>query len=157
MIRAVSDADVEMVRAFARDRWGADVAVSQGRIHQLDQLPGFVALTPDGRVAGLVTYLIEGDSCEVVSIDAVDQGQGTGTALLARAVEAARSAGCRQVRLVTTNDNLRALRFYQRGGFRLIGLNPGAVEHSRRLKPQIPAIGAHGIPLRDELLLGLDL
>jgi ribosomal protein S18 acetylase RimI-like enzyme len=157
MIRAVSDADVEMVRAFARDRWGADVAVSQGRIHQLDQLPGFVALTPDGRVAGLVTYLIEGDSCEVVSIDAVDQGQGTGTALLARAVEAARSAGCRQVRLVTTNDNLRALRFYQRRGFRLIGLNPGAVEHSRRLKPQIPAIGAHGIPLRDELLLGLDL
>ena len=55
--------------------------------------------------------------------------------------------------LTTTNDNVDALRFYQRHGFRLVELRPGAVDAARRLKPEIPATGAHGIPLRDELEL----
>lgn len=54
---------------------------------------------------------------------------------------------------MTTNDNLDALRLYQRHGFRLAALRPGAVDRSRHLKPDIPAIGAYGLPLRDELLL----
>jgi hypothetical protein len=58
---------------------------------------------------------------------------------------------------MTTNDNLRALRFYQRRGLRLAALYPGAVEESRRLKPSIPLIGENGIPIRDELELELDL
>ncbi len=58
--------------------------------------------------------------------------------------------------MVTTNDNLEMLRFAQRRGFVLSDLRPGAVDDSRRrLKPQIGEIGAHGIPLRDELELEL--
>ena len=54
--------------------------------------------------------------------------------------------------LTTTNDNVDALRFYQRRGFRLVALRPGAVDDARaRHKPAIPGTGAHGIPLRDEL------
>jgi hypothetical protein len=60
--------------------------------------------------------------------------------------------------LVTTNDNVDALRFYQRRGFRLAELRPEAVTLSRRaLKPEIPMVGAHGIELRDELELDLEL
>ena len=56
--------------------------------------------------------------------------------------------------LVTTNDNLEALRFYQRRGFRLSALRTGAVDESRRrLKPQIPTVGDFGIPIRDEIEL----
>jgi ribosomal protein S18 acetylase RimI-like enzyme len=55
---------------------------------------------------------------------------------------------------VTTNDNVDALRFYQRRGFRLAALRAGAVEDARaRLKPEIPWTGADGIELRDELEL----
>lgn len=61
------------------------------------------------------------------------------------------------MQVVTTNDNMRALRFYQRRGFRLVALHAGAIERSRALKPEIPATGDHGIPLRDELLLARDL
>jgi ribosomal protein S18 acetylase RimI-like enzyme len=58
--------------------------------------------------------------------------------------------------LVTTNDNVDALRFYQRRGFRLRALRPGAVDEARRLlKPRIPATGIYGIELRDELELEL--
>jgi ribosomal protein S18 acetylase RimI-like enzyme len=131
--------------------------VSRGRVLSFAELPGFVAFSDAGEIEGLVTYLVEGEQCEVVSLDAVQEGAGVGTALLERAVEAARAAGCRQVQLVTTNDNMRALRFYQRRGFRLVALHPGALERSRELKPEIPQTGLHGIPLSDELVLAREL
>jgi len=145
------------VARFARERWGSEVVVSRGRLHRMAELPGFVATGDGGRIAGLVTYLIEVDICELVSLDAVDEGRGVGTQLLELAVEAAQAAGCGQVQLITTNDNMRALRFYQRRGFRLAALHAGAIEQSRALKPEIPEVGSHGIPLRDELLLVRDI
>jgi ribosomal protein S18 acetylase RimI-like enzyme len=158
MIRALEHSDREPVAAFYREHWGSDRVVSQGRMHRVAELSGFVALSDDGNgIEGLVTFLIEGDRCEVVTLDAVEQGRGTGTALLERAVEAARAAGCRHVLLVTTNDNMRALRFYQRRGFRLVALNAGALDRSRELKPEIPATGMHGIPLSDELVLAREI
>jgi ribosomal protein S18 acetylase RimI-like enzyme len=93
----------------------------------------------------------------VVTIDAFPEGAGAGTALLDAAARAARDAGCGRVWLITTNDNLRALRFYQRRGFRLVAVHPDALERSRELKPSIPETGLDGIPLRDELELELRL
>ena len=55
---------------------------------------------------------------------------------------------------ITTNDHVDALRFYQRRGFQLAAVHRGAVEDSRgKLKPEIPVVGAYGIPLRDEIEL----
>jgi len=81
------------------------------------------------------------------------EGQGAGTALLTAVEAAAAAAGCRRLWLITTNDNLDALRFYQRRGYRLAALYPGAVDEARRVKPTIPLVGNHGIPLHDELEL----
>jgi ribosomal protein S18 acetylase RimI-like enzyme len=63
---------------------------------------------------------VEGDSCELVTIDSLDEGSGVGTALVEAVAKAARAAGCCRLWLITTNDNLRALRFYQRRGFELV-------------------------------------
>jgi GNAT superfamily N-acetyltransferase len=156
-VRPLNDDDRSWLTGFMTERWGAPVAAGGGRLHRLDALPGLVAVDPDGTVAGVVTYLIEGDDCEVISIDAVVQGEGVGTALLEAACDAAAAAGCRRVRLITTNDNVDALRFYQRRGFALSELPPGAVDESRRMKPQIPHVGAYGIPIRDELVLVREL
>ncbi len=54
---------------------------------------------------------------------------------------------------MTTNDNLEALGFYQKHGFELVKVNRGALNESRKIKPVIPLIGMHGIPLWDELEL----
>jgi len=59
--------------------------------------------------------------------------------------------------LITTNDNTRALRFYQKRGFHLVAVYPNSLNESRRLKPQIPIIGIDGIPLRDEIELEITL
>jgi ribosomal protein S18 acetylase RimI-like enzyme len=156
-VRPLMDGDRAWLTGFMTERWGVPLAAGGGRLHRLDDLPGFAALSADGAVAGVVTYQIEADVCEVVSIDSVVQGEGVGTALLEAACQAAAAAGCRRVRLITTNDNLDALRFYQRRGFALTELRPGAVEESRRMKPQIPPVGAYGIPIRDELVLVREL
>ena len=93
---------------------------------------------------------------EVLTLHAARQWAGAGSALLAAARRVAEASGVRRVWLVTTNDNVDALRFYQRRGYRLSGVDAGAVDRSRAaLKPAIPEVGAHGIPLRDEIELEL--
>ena len=108
---------------------------------------------PDLELVGLVTYELDGDACEIVTIDALEEGRGVGTALFEAVQEAASAAGCERIRLVTTNNNLRALAFYQKRGFRLVALVPGAVDESRRLKASIPTEDSTGLPIRDELHL----
>jgi GNAT superfamily N-acetyltransferase len=120
------------------------------------ELPGFAAFDGDECV-GLVTYELDGPACEVVTIDALREGEGVGTALLKAVEDAAREAGCERVQLLTTNNNLRALAFYQKRGFRLVGLVPGAIDEERKLKPSISLVDAHGLPIRDELHLELRL
>ncbi len=115
--------------------------------------PSLVAIV-DGRLAGVLTYVIDGAACEVLTLHAAERFGGAGSALLDAVREVARAAGCMRLWLVTTNDNVDALRFYQRRGFRLVAVHAGAVDAARaRLKPEIPEAGDHGIPLRDELEL----
>ena len=150
-VRAIADADRATVARLVEELWGSSIAVVHDTVFTPATLPGVLA-ERDGRAVGLLTWTVDGDTLEVVTIDAFPAGAGTGTALLEAAAEAAGAAGCRRIVLTTTNDNVDALRFYQRRGFRLVALRPGAVDDARaRHKPAIPATGAHGIPLRDEL------
>jgi GNAT superfamily N-acetyltransferase len=116
--------------------------------------PALLAEDDEQHLLGLLTYAIDGDRCEVLTLHAAEQWRGAGTALIEEVERVAVAAGCRELWLITTNDNVDALRFYQRKGFRLAALHPGAVDRSRgSLKPEIPEIGDYGIPLRDELEL----
>jgi GNAT superfamily N-acetyltransferase len=154
-VRPLGDADREWAHAKLHALWG-EMVVSRGRVHDATALPGFVAEDDDERV-GLLTYRVDGEECEVMTIDAFPQGGGAGTALIEAVAAAAREAGSRRLWLITTNDNLRALRFYQRRGFHLVAVHRDALDRSRELKPSIPETGMDGIPLRDELELELSL
>ncbi|WP_369751178.1 GNAT family N-acetyltransferase [Brevibacillus sp. BC25] len=60
--------------------------------------------------------------------------------------------GCHRMKLVTTNDNLQAMGFYQKRGYQLHELYINAVDKARQIKPEIPLIADNGIPIRDEIL-----
>ena len=154
-VRPLGEGDREWARRKLRVR-GGDVVVSRGRVHDPAALPGLLAEEGSAPV-GLLTYLVDGDDCEVVTVNAFPRGGGAGTALIEAAAAAAREAGASRLWLITTNDNLNALRFYQKRGFRLCALYPGALDETRRLKPSLPLLGQEGIPLRDELALELRL
>jgi GNAT superfamily N-acetyltransferase len=140
-----------------RERWGGEPIVGRGMARSSSELEAVVALSEDGERLGYATYAVEGETAELVTIDALRPGAGVGRSLLAAVAAAARAAGCGRLLVMTTNDNLVALRFYQRAGFRLLELRPGAVGEARRLKPSIPLLGAEGIPIRDEIDLVLEL
>ena len=147
-------------RQILIDSWGELRAVANGRVYDLMTFPALVAVSsmPTGKaIVGVVTYEIVGDEIEIVSIDATAPRQGVGTALLDAVASLGVANGLRTLWLVTTNDNLDALRFYQRRGLRILGVRPGAVNASRKLKPAIPRVGAYGIPIRDEIVLGRSL
>ncbi|MEU7895061.1 GNAT family N-acetyltransferase [Nonomuraea sp. NPDC049152] len=154
IVRPLNADDIAWVRELFTDRWGGVVSVSRGVAHDTTALPGFVAHL-DGERAGVATYRIEGRECELVTLDSVREGAGAGTALVDAVAAAAHVAGAVRLWLITTNDNLRALRFYQKYGFDLVALHRDAVARSRTLKPSIPEAGLDGIPIRHELELEL--
>jgi ribosomal protein S18 acetylase RimI-like enzyme len=155
-VRRATAGDRAWIESFLEDRGWTLVARRNELVRALDH-PMLMAL--DGNEpAGFLTYLLGADACEVLTLNAVRPWHGAGTALLSAVAVIARDAGCTRLWLVTTNDNVDALRFYQRRGYRLRTLWPGAIDRARRdLKPELPEIGDHGIPIRDELELELDL
>ncbi len=155
-VRPVVPADRAPITAFLREAWAGPAVVTRGRVHQADELPGFVAEW-EGEPVGLATYRIEADQCEIITFNSMEEDQGIGTALLAAVKNAARAAGCQRLWLITTNDNTAALRFYQKRGLRIAALHRDAIKESRRLKPRIPLVGNDGIPLRDEIELEMVL
>jgi ribosomal protein S18 acetylase RimI-like enzyme len=160
-VRHATGADTAAVRATAVATWGRTVVVGRDTVFDLMTLPALLAERA-GRAVGLLAYQIaddpdSGKALEVVSIGAVDRTTGVGTALLDEAARIGTERGCRRLWLVTTNDNLDALRFYQRRGLRIVAVAPGAADRARELKPEIPMVGEYGIPLRDELILEMPL
>ena len=153
-IREATGADHDRVVRLLRDSWGSALVVSRGRVHDAAELPALLALA-DGGLAGVATLRTDGPDCELVTLDALIRHAGVGSALLDAAADWARDRGCRRLWLITSNDNLDAIRFYQRRGFRLVAVHRGAVDHARELKPSIPQVGLYGIPLHDELELEL--
>jgi ribosomal protein S18 acetylase RimI-like enzyme len=182
----LSSADRDWVACHIIEHWGAEIVVAHDTIYHVAELPGFVA-EMDGEVVGLVTFhnagdaiagdaiagdaiagdaiagdtiagdTIADDACEIVTLNSLRPGQGIGTALIEAVKAAASAAGCLRLWLITTNDNLHALGFYQKRGFRLVAVYPGAVDAARRLKPEIPLVGNGGIPIRDEIELEIVL
>jgi DNA-3-methyladenine glycosylase I len=136
--------------------WGTTRMVSRGELWDAADLPGFIAREGE-QLVGVATYRIRGGDCELATLNSVVEGIGVGSALIAAVRQAALTAGCARLWLITTNDNTQALRFYQKRDFRLAALYPNALEQSRRLKPEIPLVGNDGIPLRDEIELEMDV
>ncbi|HJR81934.1 MAG TPA: GNAT family N-acetyltransferase [Anaerolineales bacterium] len=155
-LRRLTPGDLPRLRQFWKENWGDEFVIAHGVIYHPDGLDGFVALDGDEWI-GEITYHISGSDGEIVSLDSVHQGQGVGTKLITAVVEEARIQQCQRVFVITTNDNLNALGFYQKRGFELVAVHRGAVNESRKIKPSIPLIGNHGIPLRDEIELEMSL
>jgi ribosomal protein S18 acetylase RimI-like enzyme len=153
LIREYREYDRPWAEAFMSDTFGGPLQARRGELLDVLALPGFIA-ERDDRTIGLATYRLENDECEIAFIATLERHAGVGTALLNALLRAV--SQCDRIWLVTTNDNLEALRFYQRRGFVLSALRPGAVEEARKqLKPQISTVGEFGIPLRDEIELEL--
>jgi ribosomal protein S18 acetylase RimI-like enzyme len=156
VIRRLPERESAWLASTLRERWPHELLVGRGRVREISELSALVAVEGDERV-GLLTYVIEGEVAELVTLDALRPGAGVGGSLIAALAERAEAAGARRMSAMVTNDNVRGLRYYQRLGFRLSELRAGAIEELRGHKPWIPAKGHDDIPIRDEIELVRDL
>jgi len=155
-LETMSDHNREEVAAFIERHWGSRTIMSSGKAYLPHQ--EYAILERDqAQIASLVTFRIDGLELEVLTLNSLHEGRGSGTKLMLAVLDEARRRAVTKVWLTTTNDNLEAIRFYQRLGFRMTQVRVGAVDQARKIKPQIPLIGREGIGIHDEIVMELAL
>lgn len=110
---------------------GGRLQARLGEVHDVLALPGLAAWTGPSLI-GLATYRRDGERAElaVLAVAGDVSGHGVGGLLLEAVVSAVSASGAGVLWLVTTNDDLDALRLYQRHRFRLTELRAGAVDRA---------------------------
>lgn len=138
------------VNRFIHENWHSTDMVLRGKITDMTLVNGIIVYESN-IIIGLITYEIINRECEILSLDSKQENKGIGTELVNRVIEIARSNNCNKIKLITTNDNINAIKFYQRRGFDMVRINHNALNISRQLKPTIPLYGEFGIPLMHEI------
>lgn len=155
-LQLISSENRQQINDFINSRWFSTDMVVRGELVDMTLLDGF-ALYDNEAIIGLVTYRIQDKECEIMSLDSLRENQGIGTALVNKVIGMAVQKGCEKIRLITTNDNINALRFYQKRGFDMVRFYHNALDTSRKLKPSIPMTGDFNIPLKHEIEFEMDL
>jgi len=148
----IEDSDLDWVTQIWIKDWGDNFIISKGKKYYTQDVSGYIACINDTKV-GLITYVIDNSTCEIISLNSFSENAGIGSQLLEKVVEHAKKELCNSIILVTSNDNLNALRFYQKREFRIKSIKTGVIDQYRKIKPSIPETGNWGIPIRDEIEL----
>lgn len=138
------------VNEFLKEHWYATTMVLRGDILDMTRAEGFF-LEEEGAILALLTYRFDGTIFEILSLDSLRENEGTGTQMVDEAIRRAKTLGAKKLVVLTSNDNMRAMAFYQKRGFDLARLYRNGLDAARRLKPDIPTVGRDNIPLRHEL------
>ena len=151
---SIQDSDRREVARFVEHHWGSAKIISCEEVYRPHEHEGIIERRDD-RIVGLLTWRVHGDAMQLLTLNATLEGQGIGSSLMLTAIDEARKRSLRRVWLATTNDNLRAVGFYQRLGFRMVDIRVGSIDQARKTKPKIPDVGCEGIPIHDEIILEL--
>ncbi len=149
-IRSTRPEDSGLILELMNKYWGGEPLIVRAKAYYPSHLDGLLALQ-NGEIVGFLIYDMQGADCEIVVFEVLDKWNGIGTQMLGRLKQMMQSMDCRRIHLMTTNDNVDALRFYQRRGFHICGIHLDSMKASRAMKPGIPMSGEHDIPLRDEI------
>ena len=149
-IRFIDAENRQQVNEFIRSSWFSTDIIVRGEVVDTTVLKG-IAVYDKEELLGLLTYRIKDKELEIVSLDSIKENQGIGSALIHSIKDEAAKQKCNKIKLITTNDNLNALMFYQKRGFDMVQIYPNALDLSRQLKPTIPLTGNYGIPLKHEI------
>ena len=143
----------ELVRNDLLEQFMSEHIVSSKRQYpHASELPGLIAEEENSPI-GIALYAIERQTCELVYLHAIKTHAGIGKKLVDCLIDLIKSKGVDRLWVITTNDNLEALKFYQKQGFTLAKVYPNAMKKVRKIKPEVPLIGKNDIPLRDMIEL----
>jgi ribosomal protein S18 acetylase RimI-like enzyme len=142
--------DNKELENIVRQNWGSNKIVSKGKLYEIPTLKG-ILIKNNNEIIGIGLYNITDNECEITLLETFIQNIGTGTKLIEKIMEIAKHNKCKRLWLVTSNDNINALKYYQKRGFLFKNIYINEMEKARKLKPEIPFIGENNIPIRDEI------
>jgi ribosomal protein S18 acetylase RimI-like enzyme len=148
-----SKLDKVKIDRFFIKHWGSPEMVISSGMFKCNELDGFAVLNKTEEIIGLITYKVHAGICEIISLDSLVEKSGIGSLLVNKVEQIAHEKGTSQIKVITTNDNLLALRFYQKRGYQIVEVLINAVDQARKIKPEIPLASENGIPIRDEIIL----
>lgn len=156
MIVPINSATRPKVNQMVAQEWAGPMIVTRGRLHDTSNADGFVSVHNE-EITGYILYTIEDHACEILALQSMVENHGIASALITAAMHSAKSHHCTRIWLITTNDNMHAIRYYQKFGFALEAVYINALDASRKIKPSIPLLGKEGIPLKHEFAFGYAL
>lgn len=151
MIIEMDETYRSLVVRDVEEEWVSPLVVTRGQVYDTWHCPGLIAVD-EGKLIGYLLYLPKSEEWEILVLHALEKNRGIGTALIDALSEKVKKTGGKKLSVVTTNDNIPAIRFYQRRGFSLGEVGFNALEETRKIKPNVPEIGLEGIRLSHELV-----
>lgn len=152
----ISSLNRNLVDEFIEQHWCTTTMIIRGKEIDMTKTEGFY-FSKGEDIIGLITYIVYENILEVTSLDSLQENQGIGCKLLDAVIYEAKNRRLQKIVLITTNDNINAIRFYQKRGFDMVRLYHNALNISRKMKPEIPLIGENSIPLRHEIEFELSI
>ena len=151
-IKEINIYNRNIINTIMINNWGATEIILRNKIIDGTKSKGFIA-EDNNKMVGFLLYDINDDICEIIALYSFIEKKGIGTFLLNKIKEIATLKKCDRIVVITTNDNLIALKFYQKRGFFLSKLYCNAFDNIRKIKPNLPKLGENNIPLNDEIEL----
>jgi GNAT superfamily N-acetyltransferase len=149
-LKEKANKDNTIISKLIKENWGSEKIVTKGKIYDVNTLDGIIAFIGED-IVGIGLYIINNRECEIIVLQSFKENIGIGTNIINSIKEKAKNNNCKRLWLITTNDNIEALKYYQRRGFIISNIYINAIEESRKLKPEIPKTGNYNIPIRDEI------
>ena len=143
-------------KMLLESEWNSTKVVTKGIVYDCMNLPAYIAVK-DKKIAGMITYYISGADCQIITLNSLAENEGIGQKLIEKVKRAAIEQGCTHLWVVTTNNNIKAIRYYKKRGFKLKTVYYYSVNKSRMLKPDIPLFGTNGIPILHEVEFKISL
>ena len=154
--KRINSQNRNFINAFIKQHWYTTTMIIRGREIDMTKAEGFY-FSEEKNIIGLITYIVYNGILEITSLDSLQENRGIGSKLVEAVIHEAKERKCQKIILITTNDNINAIKFYQKRGFDMANLFRNAVDISRKLKPEIPLIGENSIPLRHEIEFELSI
>lgn len=114
-LQKIDEKNRDNVNQILWEEWRCPPSISRGKIIDTTILPGFLFIENEV-IKGVITYNIENEECEIVTLNSFEENKGIGTALINEILDNAQKNECKRLWLITTNDDINAIRFYQKKG-----------------------------------------
>lgn len=155
LIRSLDDKSELLALMMAH--WGSHKMMIGLNTYDCAEIEAFGLFSAAGETLALASWTMRGDVGLLCALHALKSGQGAAVHLLDAVKAAAKAKGATRLLAMLTNDNLPAMAFYQKQGFRFSGLYVEAIDHYRSVIPTIIRTGHQDIPVRDALELEIGL